>query len=203
MPKRVHLKNDLATTDAQEARTRYEGETPPAGVYRCRIQRVTLKKNKNNDPMFTIGFVIDHDPDAPKAKFNGYYRQANLTMNKVWMSQARQFADSVGITPAEMNGPLLDDDGERVLQWGPRDVTSLRARVSFLNATYQGERVLDAKDYLPDDGETHEPVPASKGGAKRSTDDDASADDVWGDDAGDGDVTAAADADGSTEDDPW
>lgn len=203
MSKRLIIPGEAVTeaTEAAEAFEAYGGKTPPAGTYRTVVSNVRYNEaNRNGDPYFTVRFRVAHDADEPKARFNGYSRTGNLTITEAQAKYNKQFCEAVGITAKAFHRPLIADDGEAVEKFGATDVTSLRARVSFTNGSYQGRRQLNPRSFMadrPDDSDVADVVDDEV----LDEYDDADAPDEYDADTYTGDDDATAEADFDDDDD--
>lgn len=220
MAKRLIIPGEAATeaAEAAEAFDTYGGKTPPAGTYRCKVVKATYNEaNRNGDPYITVRFNVDHEVDEPRARFNGYSRTGNLTINEAQAKYNKQFCEAVGITAKALHRVVIEDDGTTILKFGATDVTDLRARVSFKNGSYQGKRQLDPRSFMvdrPDDSDVRDADDDDESYEAEYTDDDAPDDTYTGEDEDgdyddadlipdDEDIAADAEAEEADDDDEY
>jgi len=79
----------------------YDGEKPPAGVYAVRLTRLTVKANKNDDPMLNGLLVVAEPKGSAKARYNGYPIWFNQNVTEQGAPYVKQFLAALGITWAE------------------------------------------------------------------------------------------------------
>lgn len=159
-------KLDLLDLDTVEpAAGSYAGPMPPDGLYRVRLTRVTIKPNRNDDDRMAASLVVAHDPDAPKAMFNGAYGNWSANVTPQGKRYIKSFADALGFTAREMANPDMDgEDDELVVKFGNKTIGTQMARVGLKKRSYtanDGSRgfSMDVVSITEDTGELeHDPV---------------------------------------------
>lgn len=80
--------------------TFYDGPVPPKGVYRGKLKRLALKKNKNGDWMFN-GVVEINETSRHKKQYNGYGAWFNQNITESGAPFVNAFLDALGLSKAQ------------------------------------------------------------------------------------------------------
>jgi hypothetical protein len=165
----------------------YDGDKPPPGVYAVKLTRLSVKANKNNDPMLNGLLLVDEPKGANKAKFNGYPIWFNQNVTDQGAPYVVQFLKALGLTWAEFRtktiteGDIPSVKGEpatRIMKIGGtkfNDGNEPRLRVSTKDDSYNGAdklavsqflaaRNIEADEAEDEDEEDEDNEPASTGG---------------------------------------
>lgn len=121
----------------------YTGDDPPKGAYKGILKMLTLKNNKNNDPMLNglVEFRADKG-DKKNTKYNGFGLWFNLNITDQGKGHVNQFLNSLsdgseigmrkiqnsfwneGCLTEKRLGPNVGDSAGNVLRIGPLKVGS-------------------------------------------------------------------------------
>ena len=130
----------------------YAGDTPPKGMYTCRVVGARVKPNKNEDPR--VNFWIEVQESGSKKQYSGYrfYDGQNVAVGEVQQRIWKQIAHALGLTYAAIQtkttvNSLSREDIEKL---GGVIVEKLPKFSALCKAgTYQGEPRLEIVRWLP------------------------------------------------------
>lgn len=138
----------------------YDGDKPPAGVYAVKLTRLSVKANKNNDPMLNGLLLVDEPAKSNKGKFNGYPIWFNQNVTDQGAPYVVQFLKALGLTWAEFRtktiteGDIPEAKGEpatRIMKIGAvkfNDGNEPTLRVSTKDDSYNGADKLAVSQFL-------------------------------------------------------
>lgn len=163
----------------------YDGEKPPAGVYAVKLTRLSVKANKNGDPMLNGLLIVSEPKGAAKAKYNGYTIWFNQNVTEQGGPYVKQFLAALGLTWAEFRNKCVlegdmpqakDEPATRVMKIGSvkfNDGNEPALRVATKEGNYNGPK-LDVSQFLKPRGVTD----AEEDAAEEDDADNADADDA-------------------------
>jgi hypothetical protein len=159
----------------------YEGEIPPAGVYRFKIK--TLKSGEsreNKNPMATFLMLLDDPRKAVKA-YQGcpLFGQVVITKQTGW--KIKEFCAALGISSTDFLKKAVTDEEGNILKFGTQKIkdTDVFVKVNVKREARQdpndGMRLVE-RNFMPlreaaeaddtDAGDEPETKPAAKKGKK-------------------------------------
>jgi hypothetical protein len=149
----------------------YDGDKPPGGVvYAGRLTRLSVKANKNDDPMINGLVLVDEPKGAAKSKYNGYPIWFNQNVTEQGAPYVNQFLAALGLTWTEFRtktvteGDIPEHKGEpatRIMKIGSvkfNDGNEPRLRVLTKDDAYNGAPKLSVVQFLKPRGEQADPA---------------------------------------------
>jgi len=157
--------------DLPDFKTNAEIGLPPVGLYRFRINRIRVVKNKNKDDMMVIHLQMDNT-QKNRAKWNGYFIADRQNVTDDAASYTKRFLTAVGVSWKEfMTQTVMDTtaDPPEVSKMGKVVFDSAKRPVHVWATTardeYEGEKRLQIGRYVkpvnePKDEESDEDIDA-------------------------------------------
>lgn len=128
--------------------TKYEGEVPPAGLYRVRLSYGKYGKASSGNMMLTVVLELDTDKDGKK-QFNGYSVWHNLVQLPQTLWRTKEFLQAIN-QPTKLSLDF-DEDSGKVTKIGGARMNKVWLLAKLKDDMYNGERKLsvDSLSALP------------------------------------------------------
>jgi hypothetical protein len=138
----------------------YDGPKPPAGVYQTKLTRLSVKANKNDEPMLNGLLIVSEPKASPKSQYNGYGIWFNQNVTEQGGPYVKQFLTAIGLTWAEfkaktvLEGDMPDtknDPATRIMKIGKvafNDGNDVPVRVATKEDSYNGAPKLSVTQFM-------------------------------------------------------
>jgi hypothetical protein len=103
---------DIDGAERKEGFARYEGETPPPGIYRFVLKSLLKAESGNGNPKIRIISELDGSWKPKHKQYDGFALFDHLPIMKSTAGRVANFLDAIGATGKDLSlGTVVDEDG--------------------------------------------------------------------------------------------